>query len=130
MDDSMNGAGQRGERVAPWGDSATLFITAEALGEGTYFLLRPPPPENSMNPAARLSGKVTILADGCLGLGTGTPVVWPSGTTALPDGGGVLLSSGRELRIGEVLDTGGGFYEVGFTGRAAQCPSSSVAFIN
>ncbi|TNM67599.1 hypothetical protein FHN55_09075 [Streptomyces sp. NP160] len=128
--DATGGTGQRGEQVAPWGVSTTLFITAEALGQDSYFLLRPPPPKNGASSGARVFGELAVLQGGCLGLSPDTAVAWPNGTTALPDGDGVELSDGQVLRIGDTLDTGGGFANVAFTGVAAGCPGSDVAFIN
>ena len=107
-----------------------LFITAEALGQDTYFLLRPPPPKSGFSAAARVFGKVAVLPGGCLGLSPTTAVAWPNGTTALPEGDGVKLSDGQVLRVGDTLDSGGGFANVAFTGKAAGCPGSDVAFVN
>jgi len=128
--DATGGTGQRGEQVAPWGDSTTLFLTAETLGQDTSFLLRPPPPESGYSAAARIFGTVAVLPGRCLGLSPTTAVAWPNGTTVLPEGDGVKLSDGQVPRVGDTLDTGGGFANVAFTGTAGGCPGSDVAFIN
>lgn len=129
-EDATDGSGQRGEKVAPWGESTTLFLTAEPLGSDTYFLLRPPPTEGGGSAGAMVSGQLAVLSGGCLGLSPDTAVAWPNGTTALPEGDGVELSDGQVLRLGDRLETGGGYAGVDFTGQAADCPGSNVAFIN
>lgn len=75
------------------------------LGDDGVFIMRPPPPRNSASGQAPVSGE----------LGT------------LPDGSGVRLAGGEELRQGDSLETGGSYGDVQFSGPASACPTTGVA---
>lgn len=127
---ASDGAVQDGEPVAPWGGSTTQFLTAVPLGEDGVFIMRPPPPRNSASGQALVSGELGMLNGGCFGLLPDTVVVWPAGTTALPDGTGVRLAGGEELRRGDTLTTGGGYGDVAFSGPASSCRGTGAAYVS
>ncbi|WP_222711070.1 hypothetical protein [Quadrisphaera setariae] len=129
---ASHGAAQDGEPVAPWGGSTTQFLTAVPFGDDGLFIMRPRPPRNSTSGSgsALVSGGLGMLSGGCFGLLPDTVVVWPAGTTALPDGTGVRLAGGEELRRGDSLETGGSYGGVAFSGPASSCPGTGVAYVS
>lgn len=61
--------------------------------------------------AALYTGELVVIEQGCLGFNNGSEqsaVVFPTGTRALPGGGGVRTPEGLAVRIGDEITAGGG----------------------
>ena len=60
---------------------------------------------------ALYTGELVVIEQGCLGFDYGveqSAVVFPTGTTVLPGGGGVRTPQGLAVRIGDEITAGGG----------------------
>lgn len=116
-------------------DSAELadaFPTLEIAG-GALAVIGPVPEVPRAASTQRVAGEVIVVDGGCLGLipedGAPTTVVWPSTTTVLEDGAGVLVPGLGPVRVGDVLDAAGS-YGGAADGLPAGCPSSQVAVLD
>lgn len=110
--------------------------TAVQTVDGSLAVLRPPPPllGGTGGSDAIVAGTLAVLDGGCLGFrdedGTQTAVVWPSGTTPLPDVVGVDVPGMGAHRLGDAVEGGGGFGGVQFQDVVAECSSTQVAYLN
>lgn len=110
--------------------------TAVQTVDGSLAVLRPPPPllGGTGGPDAIVAGTLAVLDGGCLGFrgedGSQLAVVWPSGTTALPDAVGVDVPGMGAYRLGEAVEGGGGYGGVPFQDVVVECSSTQVAYLN
>lgn len=79
-----------------------------------------------------LTAGVVDVVDGCLGLryddGSASVVSWHRGSEVLDDPVGVRLPSGRELRVGQRLEAGGGLVDAG-EDEVQACPGAEQVWM-
>ncbi len=79
-----------------------------------------------------LVGGVLKLESDCLyiarnGVGSGYPVLWPSGTTWNNDAQAVVTPAGEMLAVGDEVAGGGGYVNLGYIERFAGAEAAELA---